>query len=106
MKGDKTIYPLTGGQYMIVTERRESSALPFIKKRIEYQLPIETIDVDEILKVISYIRVNPNRDCTPEEVRMMVEQIKALLIDAVTKMKHHQRYMSEREGGRNDKERT
>lgn len=102
MKGDKTLYPLPDGKYLIVTEQRDSSALPFIHRRIGYNMPIETIDVADVLKVIQYIRVNPNRACSPEEVRAMVEQIKALLTDAVMKMKHHERYLDGRERGTHD----
>ena len=106
MKGQKTIYPFWDGKYIVLTEQREDSALPFIRKRIEYRMPIETIDVEEMLKVINYIRVKPNRDCTPEEVCQMVEQIKALLTEAVMKMKHHERYLDGRERGTHDKEGT
>ena len=105
MKGQKTIYPFFDGKYMVVTEQRDDSALPFIHRRIAYHIPIETIDVEEMLKVINYIRVKPNRNCTPEEVCQMVEQIKALLTEAVMKMQHHERYMYEREGGHNDTKR-
>lgn len=106
MKGQKTIYPFWDGKYIVLTEQREDSALPFIRKRIEYRMPIETIDVEEMLKVINYIRVKPNRDCTPEEVCQMVEQIKALLTEAVMRMKHHERYLDGRERGTHDKEGT
>ena len=106
MKGKKTIYPFFGGKFMIITEQKEDSANPFILKRIAYHMPIETVDVEEVLKVIRFIRVKPNRDCTPDEVCQMVEQIKALMTEAVMKMKHHERYLYEQEGGQDDKEGT
>lgn len=105
MKGDKRVFPLIGNRLLTVTEQTDRSALPYINKRIEYFLPIETIDVEEVLKVIQYIRVNPTRACSPEEVRQIVEQIKALLTDAVMNIEHHKRYLNRR-GSDNDTEGT
>ena len=101
MKGDKRVFPLIGNRLLTVTEQTDRSALPYINKRIEYFLPIETIDVEEVLKVIQYIRVNPTRACSPEEVRQIVEQINALLTDAVMNIEHHKRYLNRR-GSDND----
>lgn len=105
MKGDKRVFPLIGNRLLTVTEQTDRSALPYINKRIEYFMPIETIDVEEVLKVIQYIRVNPTRACSPEEVRQIVEQIKALLTDAVMNIEHHKRYLNRR-GSENDTEGT
>lgn len=105
MKGDKRVLPLIGNRLLTVTEQTDKSALPYINKRIEYFMPIETIDVEEVLKVIQYIRVNPTRACSPEEVRQIVEQIKALLTDAVMNIEHHKRYLNKR-GSDNDTEGT
>lgn len=105
MKGDKRVFPLIGNRLLTVTEQTDRSALPYINKRIEYFMPIETIDVEEVLKVIQYIRVNPTRACSPEEVRQIVEQIKALLTDAVMNIEHHKRYLNKR-GSDNDTEGT
>lgn len=105
MKGDKRVFPLIGNRLLTVTEQTDRSALPYINKRIEYFMPIETIDVEEVLKVIQYIRVNPTRACSPEEVRQIVEQIKALLTDAVMNIEHHKRYLNRR-GSDNDTEGT
>ncbi len=105
MKGDKRVFPLIGNRLLTVTDQTDRSALPYINKRIEYFLPIETIDVEEVLKVIQYIRVNPTRACSPEEVRQIVEQIKALLTDAVMNIEHHKRYLNKR-GSDNDTEGT
>ncbi len=96
MKGDQSIYPLFGNRIMTIRESKERDALPYINKRFEYYLPIETIDVEDVLKVIQYIRVNPNRSCSPEEVSQIVEQIKKLLTDAVLSMDHHKRYLNKR----------
>ena len=105
MKGDKRVFPLIGNRLLTVTEQTDKSALPYINKRIEYFMPIETIDVEEVLKVIQYIRVNPTRACSPEEVYQIVEQIKALLTDAVNNIEHHKRYLNRR-GSDNDTEGT
>lgn len=56
-------------------------------------MPIETIDVDEIRKVVDYIHVNVNRDCTKEEVTQLVGSIKNLLYDAIDNIPHHERYL-------------
>lgn len=104
MKGDQSIYPLFGNRIITIRESKERDALPYINKRFEYYLPIETIDVEDVLKVIQYIRVNPNRSCSPEEVHAMVEQIKKLLTDAVLNMEHHQRYLNRKRGIDNDTE--
>ena len=96
MKGDQSIYPLFGNRIITIRESKERDALPYINKRFEYYLPIETIDVEDVLKVIQYIRVNPNRSCSPEEVRQIVEQIKKLLTEAVLNMDHHKRYLNKR----------
>lgn len=105
MKGDKRVFPLIGNRLLTVTEQTDRSALPYINRRFEYYLPIETIDVEEVLKVIQYIRVNPTRACSPEEVRQIVEQIKQLLTDAVMNIEHHKRYMNKK-GVDNDTEGT
>ncbi len=105
MKGDKRVFPLFGNRLLTVTEQTDKSALPYINKRIEYFMPIETIDVEEVLKVIQYIRVNPTRACSPEEVYQIVEQIKALLTDAIMNIEHHKRYLNRR-GSDNDTEGT
>ena len=96
MKGDKRIYPLVGNRILTVTEKKDQSALPYLDKRFEYFLPVETVDVDEVLQLIEYIRVNPNRACSPEEVCGIVEQIKAFLKEAVSEMPHHKRYNNDR----------
>ena len=109
MRSDGTrryLFPLMDGRFMEVKDKKVTCALPYIERRIEYYMPIDMIDVDEMLKVISFIRVNPNRDCTPEEVCQMVNQIKGLLVEAIGRMPKHQRYLYERgNSGENDRER-
>lgn len=91
----KYLYPLGNGKYMEVKDQKERSALPYIKKKIEYYMPVEMVDVEEIKKVISYIRVNVNRDCTAQEVNQLIGQIKGLLFEALDHMKKYERYLSE-----------
>ena len=50
--------------------------------------------LDEVKKVISYIRVNVNRDCTADEVNGIVNSIKKLMLDALEAMPKHERYIS------------
>ena len=96
MKGDKALLPLFGNRFIDYTEKKDKSALPYINKRFEYSLPIETVDVDQLLPLIDYIRVHPNRSCTPEEVTAIVEQIKAFLKESITNMPHHKRYINDK----------
>lgn len=101
----KYIFRYFEGKYLEVEERRIRNALPYIQDRIKYFMPIETIDVEEMLKVIRYVRVRPNRPCSPEEVTALVEQIKAMLTEAVNNMEHHERFLSDK-GARNDEARS
>ena len=107
MRSDGTrryLFPLMDGRFMEVKDKKVTCALPYIERRIEYYMPIDTIDVDEMLKVISFIRVNPSRDCSPQEVLQIVESIKGLLVDAIAHMPKHQRYLYERGNGENNDE--
>ena len=98
----KTLYPLGNGKYLEVGQNKIQSALPYIRKKIEYYLPIEMVDVDEVKKVVSYIRVNVNRDCTAQEVNQLIAQIKGLLFEALDHMPKYERYLSE--GRKHDQE--
>lgn len=89
-------------QFLEVTETKIRNALPYISKRIAYNMPIDTIDVADVLALIAYIKVNPDRSCSAEEVRQIVEAVKSFLIEGVQNMEHHQRFLSER--GTNDEE--
>lgn len=88
------------GQFMTAEDQRIRSAIPFIERRLEYSMPIDTIDVPDVLALIDYIKVNPNRSCSAEEVRSIVEAVKSFLLEGIENMEHHQRFISER--GRND----
>ena len=106
MRGDGTrryLFPLFDGKYLEVKDKKVTSALPYIERRIGYFMPIDTIDVGEMLKVISFVRVNPNRACSPEEVVQIVESIKSLLVDAIGHMPKHQRFLNEKGGCHDEK---
>lgn len=91
----KYLFPLANGKFLEVQQRKITNAMPFIQDRIEYYLPIETVDVEDVRDVIRFIRVNVNRSCSAEEVNRLVEQIKALMLDALDNMEKHDRYMYE-----------
>ena len=99
----KMIIPYLDGKYMIVHQKGERFAMEEINKRIEYYLPIETVDVEEVRKIVNYIRVNVSRDCTAQEVNGLVESIKNLLRDALDHMPKHERYLYDKRGEVNDK---
>ena len=100
----RQLFPLADGKFLEVYQNKIDSALPYIIQRVKYSLPIDTVDVEELKKVVSFIRVNVNRDCTAEEVNGLVESIKWLMIDAIDNMKHYEVYPNK--GGRDDTTRT
>lgn len=87
------LYPLFDGRFLEVHQNKITNALPYIQRRIEYYMPIETVSVDEVREVISYIRVNVNRPCSADEVNALVGQIKNLLNDALNHMQKYEHYM-------------
>ena len=82
----KYLFPLADGRFLEVKQNKIDNALPYIERRLEYFLPVECVEKNEIIKVIHYIRVNVNRDCRKEEVNGLVEQIKQLLLDTLDHM--------------------
>ena len=80
------LFPLADGRFLEVKQSKIDNALPYIERRLEYFLPVECVEKNEIIKVIHYIRVNVNRDCRKEEVNGLVEQIKQLLLDTLDHM--------------------
>lgn len=91
----KYLFPLANGKFLEVQQRKIQNAMPYIQEKIEYYLPIETVDVEDVRDVIRYIRVNVNRPCSAEEVNGLVKQIKALMLDALDHMEKHDRYLYE-----------
>jgi hypothetical protein len=80
------LFPLADGRFLEVKQNKIDNALPYIERRLEWFLPVECVEKDEIKKVINYIRVNVNRDCRKEEVNGLVAQIKNLLLETLDHM--------------------
>ena len=98
----RLLIPFFDGQYQKIHQDQIVSAFPHIEKRLQYSIPIDTVDVEDVKKLIRYINVNVSRPCQPEEVRGLVEQIKAFLAESIDKMPHHERYLSERDCDHDD----
>lgn len=62
---------------------KEESAFPFIEKRIERAMPIETVEADAIKKTVSGIAIDCQRSITPEEAYGMVDTIKNFIISEI-----------------------
>lgn len=90
------LLPYIDGNYQSIKQNRIDSALPCIKARLRHAMPLELVDVEEIERVVDYIHVKVNRNCSPEEVAQLVEQIKTLMRDALDGMPHYTRPASER----------
>ena len=80
------LFPLADGRFLEVKQNKIDNALPYIERRLEYFLPVECVEKNEIIKVVHYIRVNVNRDCRKEEVNGLVAQIKNLLLETLDHM--------------------
>lgn len=89
----KLLIPYLDGQWLSVRQLGDRCALDEINKRIEYWISIDTVDVKDVLALVDYIKINVNRDCTPEEVRGIVDSMKNFLVESLKKMKHHQRHI-------------
>ena len=88
--------PYRDGKYLLIKQNRIDNALPYITRRIYKRMPLILVDIVEINRVVDYIHVKVNRDCTPEEVTQLVEQIKTLMRDALDGMPHYERPAEER----------
>lgn len=92
----RCLLPYFDGKYLDVKRNQIDNALPYITSRIYRQMPLILVDIDEVNKVVDYIHVKVKRDCTPEEVAQLVEQIKRLMRDALDGMPHYERPAEER----------
>ena len=88
--------PYFNGMYLKVGRNQIDNALPYINRRIYRHMPLILVDIDEVNKVVDYIHVKVKRDCTPEEVAQLVEQIKAMIRGALDGMPHYERPAEER----------
>ena len=89
------------GKIYRAQQQGEDNALPFIQKRIEFYMPIETVKVEDITKLINDVHVDFKRDITKEEAKQIIEVIKHTLIDEVDKMK---KYYIDKEQAEDQKE--
>ena len=64
-------------------ELGDDCALSFIEKRLEYWMPKETIEADKLKKTVASIAVDVQRNITPDEANMMVDNIKQFLISEI-----------------------
>ena len=71
------------GNKKILKQIGEDSALPYITRRIEYFMPKETVEVDKLKKTIESISVDVQRNITPQEANMMVDNIKNFIIGEI-----------------------
>lgn len=92
----KYLFKRLDGQWEEIKQYKILSACPYINERIGYFMPIDTVDVEEVKKLVRYVGVRVNRACSPEEVNKLVEQIKGFLLESLEHMEHHERYMYER----------
>ena len=81
------------GQWLSIRQNGERFGLNEVTKRIQYYVPIDTVDVKAVMDLIDFIRINVNRDCNPEEVHNIVESMKKFLKESIEKMQHYKRYM-------------
>lgn len=84
------LFPLPDGKFLEVKQNKIDCALPYIDKRFEALLPTYVVNVDEVKKLLQYIRVRVDRDCTKEEVNSLVEQIRGLLSEALEHMDQYE----------------
>ena len=89
----KLLIPYLDGQWLAIRRLGDNCGLNEINKRIEYWIPIDTVDVKAVMDLIDFIHINVNRDCTPEEVRNIVESMKSFLKESIEKMPHNERHM-------------
>ena len=61
----------------------EFSALPYIQKRIEHSMPVETINSDKLRATVNSIAVDVQRNLTPAEVQQMLDAIKQFLLQEI-----------------------
>lgn len=101
---NRSFYPLLNGKFLEVKEP-ERTAFKQIENRFQRYMPIECVDLEEVLKLINQLRVMPNRDLSPKEVLQLVDQLKEMLTNKINQLPKHKRYLNER-GEQNDQKGT
>lgn len=74
------------GEWLEARCSQEDSALSHINKRLERVVPVETVDTDTLKKAILSFNVEFERNLTPQEATVLVNALKAHLLNEVTKM--------------------
>lgn len=59
------------------------SALPFIQKRFERWMPVETVETEKLKKTVEGIAVDIQRPLQPAEAYKMVETIKGFILQEI-----------------------
>ena len=75
----------------------EKSALPYIQKRFERLIPVETISTDDLRATIQSIAVDVQRNLTPAEVQQAVDAIKNFMLQEID---NAEKYYVDRKGGK------
>ena len=61
------------------------TALPFIQKRIERNMPVETVDSEKLKKHIESMNINCTRALSAKEANVLVATIKRYVINEINK---------------------
>ena len=64
---------------------RNDSALPIIQEKIERNMPVETVDVENVKKAVLSFNVNFQRSLTPDEAKTLVETLKGFILKEIDK---------------------
>lgn len=83
----KFIYKDLDGKSYEVGVKGTDNALSVIQKRIEINMPVETVEAEKLKKTIESIAVDVQRNITPDEANMMVNNIKDFLISEIDNAK-------------------
>lgn len=62
-----------------------NNAMPYIERRIERSMPVETIEVAKIRELVSSMKVTCHRDLTKEEANKLVTTILGYIIGQIDK---------------------
>ena len=62
-----------------------NNAMPYIERRIERSMPVETIEVSKIKELVSSMNVTCHRDLTKEEANKLVTTILGYIIGQIDK---------------------
>ena len=93
MKWDQTQF----GKVYEVGRNSKTSALEDLNKRIEYLLPVELIEADQMKKMIQGVNVKCDRALQPNEVEQLLNSFKAFLISSIDSMDKHEGKKYERQ---------